>query len=119
MSEISQPSPEQGRPHGQAFNLGALSVGDIVRLNMAFRLEEAHLDEFSPASPPRDQAGYTERFKFIHGLRSAIEQLAAEDLDRAKEVVTALRDDHSPANIMGYSQELAAELTPALIPYDY
>src|SRR6266540_2584218 len=112
MSEYSQPSPEQGQPSAQAFNLGALSVGDIVRLNMALHFEEAHQYDLSQMA---NQATGRENLKFLDMLRGAIEQLAAEDLDRAEEIVTALKNDRSAINEgRGFSQMLAAELTPAL-----
>lgn len=84
---------------------------------MALHFEEGHQYELNDAP---DQATEDENFKLITMLRRATEQLAVTDLDRAKEIITALKNDRSAANEgYGYSQMLAAECVPALSAYDY
>jgi hypothetical protein len=117
MSEVAGQSPERGQPHPQAFNLGALSVNDVVRLNLALRFEEAHQFDLNRGL---ESASEEENCRLITLLRGAIERLAADDLDRAKEVVVALKSDHSEINERrGWSQDMAAECMPGFLPHDY
>src|SRR5690349_799095 len=111
MIEVSL-QPERDQPHVQTFNLGVLGVGDIVRLNMALHFEEGHQYDLDVDAGrfPNDQ----ENFRLLNMLREDILQLAAEDLDRTKEIVTALKSDRSEINKgRGYSQMTAVECASA------
>lgn len=109
--------PEQ--PEQQVFNLGALSVGDIVRINLALSLEEAaqYAADIDAVSDP---VVVEENEKFLTLFRRTIGGLAVENLDRAKEVVLALKSDRSrPNDGLGYSQTTAAHCAVDLARHDY
>lgn len=101
--------PEQEEPeYGQVFNLDAMSIEQIQRLNQGLW---AGYDKAMSASQDIDNTRIED--SLLDRLGESIQALASRDIVRGREVLTALAASEEP-----HDREMAAECAPDFANYD-